>query len=143
MTPLPTGKMAAFAAYARKVVPLERTETGELHLQINNAGGRRKWAVGTLPPLKPIPEEIRKQSRPHTRPFPGDTPTPTTEYPGQMYLTRYEVLRHGRIGRHLNEVKDWVLDWETKGEHPHRYAQSQSGFPSSHVPRGASDMEER
>jgi len=121
VTPAPTGKFAASGEAGRKRIPLVRDKSGMLYLRIDNAKGWRKWAVGTLPPLKPIPEEIRKQSRPHRRPLPGDTPIPTTEYPGQMYLARYEVLRHGRVGRHLNEVKDWVLDWEVKTGHPHLY----------------------
>ena len=121
VTPKPLGQIAPFGEYTRKLIPLVRAGSGELYLRIDNAAGRRSWAVGTLPPLQPIPEEIRKQSRPHTRPMPGDTPTPTTEYPGQMYLARYEVLRHGRVGRHLDEVKDWVMDWKTRSDHPCLY----------------------
>jgi len=119
VTPVPLGTKRTFNEVAEKRVPLMLAKTGLLYLKVNNAVGWRKWAVGTLPSLKPNPK--LKESRPHQRAMPGDTPSPTTEYPGQKYLIRYEVLRYGRVGRHLNEVKDWVLDWEEKKEHPRLY----------------------
>jgi len=118
VTPGRPGKPSPDGGRAKKRIALRLAESGEVFLRIDNAYGWRKWAVGTLPPLKPMPAP---KGRPRRRPMDGEAPSPKTEYYHKFYLLRHEVLRHGRVGRHLNEVKDWVLDWEEKSEHPHLY----------------------
>jgi len=94
--PSPPGTMKSGPGLRPKLLPLMRSEDGEVYLRVNNAGGQRKWALG----VHPIPDR---------------------EDPDFCYLGRYKVIRHGHIGRHLDQVKDWVLDWEVKTEHPHLY----------------------
>jgi len=101
--PGPLGKYGATGRREEKTIPLMRGKSGELYLQIGNHQGQRKWAFG----IHPIRQEDPRKDLPNTW--------------RHYYLARHKVFRPGIVGRHLNQVKDWTLDWEVKTEHPHLY----------------------
>ncbi len=94
--PGPMAKFGAGGILGRKRVDLMRSESGEVFLRLDHIEGVRKWAF-------------------------GHEPTPETESDSSLTIGRFQVIRHGRVGRQLNEVKDYVLDWDVKTPHPHLF----------------------
>jgi len=93
--PGPLAKFGGGGMLNRKMIQLYRGKSGELYLRLDNIEGVRKWGFGHHPPQK----ETRKD----------------------LTNARFRVDRHGRVGRHLNEVKDYVLEWDVKTPHPHLF----------------------
>lgn len=83
---------------AEKRLDLLRAEDGEISLHVDDAEGRRHFAIGLLPPDDPV---------------------------GADYLDRFRVVRSGELGRHLDVVKDYALDWTGTTPHPHLYLDAQ------------------
>jgi len=93
--PGPLIKFRTDGMVGRKMIHMYRAKSGELYLRLDNIQGVRRWAFGSHP-------------------------APTESGKG-LSTRRFKVIRHGRVGRHLNEVKDYVLDWDVKTPHPHLF----------------------
>jgi len=102
VVPAAPGTMREWSAWHHKLVPLMRSEDGEVFLEVNNAVGERKWSIGESRPPAKATEKL---------PY---CPSDTKESVGQGVP---------RIGRELNRVKDYVLDWESRPglKHPHLF----------------------
>jgi len=90
--PEPVGAMASADAWWHKYLPVEKAGAGEIFIKANNAAGRRKWAVGEAG----IPEQRTK-----------------------IYYVRFEERQFSAVGRRLNVVKDYVLDWKRRPGRKH------------------------
>lgn len=99
--PVPPGSPRTGPRLRRKQLPLVRTPDGALELRLDAAPGTRRLAVG------------------HARRFPErDTGTKAAD---DRVLLRYTVLPLGNVGRHLQEVREMVLEWPEGPKHPHLY----------------------
>jgi len=96
VTPGPMAKFGGDGMLGRKRVDLMRSESGEIFLRLDHVEGERKWAF-------------------------ENQPTPGADLHNFVTTGRFQVIRDGRVGRQLNEVKDYVLDWDVKTPHPHLF----------------------
>ena len=100
-----SGKRPPASSLGAKQMPLTKGANGKVSLRVNAAVGRRKWTVSEYGP---------KTARLATR---GSLVSPLDGTQRDLHTRLTEV------GRRLNTVKDYVLDWPTdpKNRHPRIY----------------------
>lgn len=87
--PAAPGTMQSGEDLWHKQVPLVRSDTGEVYLELNNAKGARKWAIGEHASPKEEPKSY------------------------SIYDDRFAEREFSAVGRRLDVIKDYVLEWES------------------------------
>jgi len=100
--PEPGGKPPK-VSWGQKLVPLVLDKDRQLLMQVDAAGGVRRWSF-----IDYTPE--RKQGK------------DWRDDPNARFTTaRHYVERHSLVGRRLNVVKDFVLEWDSKPGRKHPF----------------------
>ena len=94
VAPAPPGTLGKGGPNEFNRIPLTRDRSGALQLRVDAADGRRSFSVGMLP---------RRDDR------------------AAVYRARFLVDRAGDVGRRLDVVKRWALDWPQTRPNPNLF----------------------